>query len=202
MSHVKWDQRQFAAMRSSRSSPSAYRAYEVMFLQLRGAELKRAKEWDLFVRFCDAGGLDINPAEVEMLDPPRPDLSAEIYGRKHYFELGEVVQEDFLRADSKRGKTLRIEPSPLIAVWDPLEAIIKKKMKKRYAAGSEPLSLVLYSERNAPNWDVLMPLVEERKSEIGACFDSSHFDHLWLFLANERRIPFSLSKRQILLPPD
>jgi hypothetical protein len=135
-----------------------------MFLDLRGDDLKRAREWDLFVRFCEAGGLDINSAEVEMLDPPWPDLRAEVFGRPHYFELGEVVPEDFLRADSTRGKTLRLDPSPLVAVWNPLEAIVKKKMKKRYAAGSEPLSLVLYWERNDPIRDVLGPLVEARKA--------------------------------------
>ena len=58
--------------------------------------------------------------EVEMLDPPWPDLKAVVFGRSHYFELGEVVPEDFLRADSKRGKTLRLDPSPLIAVWNPV----------------------------------------------------------------------------------
>ena len=76
-------------------------------------------------------------------------------------------------------------------MWNPLETIIKKKMAKRYAVGSEPLSLVLYYERNDPIWDVLRPLVEERRAEILTCFDAGNFDHLWLFLANEKRIPFS-----------
>ena len=85
-------------------------------------------------------------------------------------------------------------------MWNPLETIIKKKMTKRYAVGSEPLSLVLYYERNDPIWDVLRPLVEERRAEIVKCFDAGNFDHLWLFLANEKRIPFSLSKRNIAMP--
>ena len=199
MAH-KWEPHRFAELRARRSSPSLRRAYQMMFLDLRGYDLKRAREWDLFVRFCEAGRLDIDPAEVEMLDPPWPDLRAEVFGRSHYFELGEVVPEDFLRADSKRGKTLRLDPSPLIAVWNPFEAIIKKKMKKRYAAGPEPLSLVLYWERNDPTWDVLRPLVEGKRAEIIDSFDSSSFDHLWLFLANEARIPFSLSRRNITTP--
>jgi hypothetical protein len=196
----KFDPHQFADMRARRSSPSLRRAYQIMFLDLRGDDLKRAREWDLFIRFCEAGRLDINAAEVEMLDPPWPDLTVEVFGRPHYFEMGEVVPQDFLRADSKRGKTLQLEPSPLIPVWNPLETIIKKKMAKRYAAGSEPLSLVLYYERNDPIWDVLRPLVEERRAEIVKCFDAGNFDHLWLFLANEKRIPFSLSKRNIAMP--
>jgi hypothetical protein len=179
------------------------------FLYLRGDDLKRAREWDLFARFCEAGGLDIDPAEVEMLDPPEPDLRAEVFGRPHYFELGEVVQEDWVRALARREKasakkSLLVDSLlpvlPVLSVWSPLETIIEKKMKKQYAPDSKPLSLVLYSEQNPPPWDLLKPLVEERKSEIGASFDSSIFDHLWLFLANEMRIPFSLSKRHIITP--
>jgi hypothetical protein len=175
------------------------RAYQMMLLDLRRDDLKRAREWDLFVRFCEAGGLDIDPAKVEMLDPPWPDLRAEVLGRPHYFELGEVVPEDFLRAESKRGKTLRLDYSSVLPVWEPLESIIKKKMKKRYAPGSEPLSLVLYSERDGSVWDVLRPLVEERRAEVVECFEAGNFDHLWLFLANEGRVPFSLSKKNIIV---
>jgi len=170
-----------------------------MFLDLHGDDLKRAREWDLFVRFCETGGLDIDPAEVEMLDPPWPDLMADVSGRPHYFELGEVVPEDFLRSESKRGKTLRIDYSAVLPVWQPLESIITKKMKKRYAAEAAPLSLVLYAERDGSVWDVLRPLIEERRAELVEWFEAGGFDHLWLFLANEGRIPFSLSKRNITI---
>jgi hypothetical protein len=59
---------------------------------------------------------------------------------------------------------------------------------------------LLYSERNAPHWAVIEPLVEERKPEIRANFENSVFDHLWLFVANENLIPFSLSKKMIIAP--
>lgn len=89
---------------------------------------------------------------------------------------------------------------PLTAVWDPLESIIQKKVTKKYAQQARPLSLLLYSERNAPHWAVIEHLVEKRKHEIRASFENSVFDHLWLFMANENRIPFSLSKKTIIVP--
>ena len=204
----RWNPRALAELRAKRNSPSLRRAYQIMFPDLKGDDLKRAREWHLFVRFCEAGGLDVDPAEVDMLDPPFPDLKADVFGRPHFFELGEVVQEDWLRALARHEKATGkrplgpIEsPLPVLTVWSPLEVIIGKKMKKRYDPDSKPLSLVLYSERNSPPWDVLQPLIEERRSEIGVSFDSSEFDHLWLYLAHEGRIPFSLSKKNVFTSP-
>jgi hypothetical protein len=51
-----------------------------MFYFLSGDDLKRAREWDLFVRFCEAGQLGVDPAEIDMLDPPWPNLKAELFG--------------------------------------------------------------------------------------------------------------------------
>jgi hypothetical protein len=84
-------------------------------------------------------------------------------------------------------------------VWQPLKTIMTKKMEKRYAPGSEPLSLVLFAERDGSIWDVLRPLMDERRAEIVECFEAGRFDHMWLFLANEGRIPFSLSKKNIVV---
>ena len=172
-----------------------------MFYFLSGDDLKRAREWDLFVRFCEAGQLGVDPVEVDMLDPPWPDLKAEVFGHAHYFELGEIVQQDWMKALAQQEKKSIIDsPLPLTALLSPLESIIQKKVKKKYAPQAMPLSLLLYSERNAPHWAVIEPLVGERKSEIRASFESSVYDYLWLFVANENRIPFSLSKRMIVSP--
>jgi hypothetical protein len=85
-------------------------------------------------------------------------------------------------------------------LWNPLESIIQKKATKTYAQQATPLSLLLYWERNAPAWALIEPLIEERKSEIRASFENSVFDHLWLFVANENSIPFSMSKKMIVAP--
>ena len=173
-----------------------------MFCFLSGADLKRAREWDLFIRFCEACELDVDPTEVDMLDPPWPDLKADVFGHSHYFELGEVVQQAWMKAEAQREKKPIIEsPLPLTAVWSPLESIIQKKVTKKYVPQATPLSLLLYSERNAPRWAVIEALVREREPAIRASFESSVFDHLWLFVANENRIPFSLSKKMIVAPP-
>ena len=196
-----WDQRLFAKLRALPDSPASRRAYDEMWYRLSGDDLKRAREWDVFVRFCEAKELDVDPAKVYMLDPPWPDLKADVFGRSHYFELGEVVQQDWMKAQAQQEKKPIIDsPLPLTAVWSPLESIIQKKVTKKYAQQATPLSLLLYSERNAPHWAVIEPLVRERKHEIGASFEKSVFDHLWLFMANENRIPLSLSRKMIIAP--
>jgi hypothetical protein len=202
MAGERWDQRRLAELRARRDSPASHRGYQAMFYFLSGEDLKRAREWDLFVRFCEASELDVDPAEVDMLDPPSPDLKAEVFGQSQYFELGEIVQQDWMKALGQQAKKPIIDsPLPLIAVWSPLESIIQKKVTRKYAPQATPLSLLLYLERNAPRWAVIEPLVEERRPEIRASFENSVFDHLWLFVANENRIPFSLSKKLIVAPP-
>jgi hypothetical protein len=150
-------------------------------------------------RFCEAGELGVDPANVDTLDPPWPDLKAEVFGRSHYFELAEIVQQDWMKAQAQQKKKPIINsPLPLTLVWSPLESIIRKKVAKKYSPRATPLSLLLYSERNAPPWAMIEPLVEQREPEIRLSFENSVFDHLWLFVANENRIPFSLSKKMIV----
>jgi hypothetical protein len=194
-----WDQRRFAELRAS-PSPGSRRAYEAMFYFLSGNDLKRAREWDLFVRFCEVGKIDVDPAGVEMLDPPWPDLRADTFGCPHYFELGEVVQENWVKAEArKEKKPIDDSPLPLTAVWSPLESIIQKKVRKRYDPQATPLSLLLYWQRNAPRWKVIESFVKEREPQIRANFQKSVFDHLWLFMGYESRIAFWLSKKNIIV---
>jgi len=197
MARERWNQ--LAKLRASRDVPSSRRAYQALLCLLSADDLKRAREWDLFVRFCEAGALDVDPAEVEMLDPPWPDLKAEVFAHSHYFELAEVVQQDWMKAMAEQKKQSIVHsPLPLTAPLSPLQTIIQKKMRKKYAPEATPLSLLLYSERNALHWAVIEPLVREREPEIRAAFDRGVFDHLWLFIADESRIPFSLSKSPIV----
>ena len=177
MARRGWDPSRFAEVRARRNTPASHRAYDAMFCFLSGDDLKRAREWDLFVRFCEVGGLGVDPAEVDMLNPPWPDLKADVSGHSHYFELGEVVQQDWMKAQAQQEKKPIIDsPLPLTAVWSPIESIIQKKVTRKYAQQATPLSLLLYSERNAPHWAVIEPLVRERKHEIRASFENSPFD--------------------------
>jgi hypothetical protein len=201
MAREGWNQRRFAELRASRDSAASRRAYQAMFCSLSGDDLKRAREWDLFVRFCEAGKLGVDPANLEMLDPPWPDLKAHVFEHSHYFELGEIVQEGWMKALAQREKKpIADSPLPLTAVWNPLESIIQKKMMKKYAPQATPISLLLYWKRNAPRWTMIESLVREREPEIRTSFENSVFDYLWLFMENENRIPFSLSKKTIAVP--
>jgi hypothetical protein len=170
-----------------------------MFSLLSGHDLKRASEWDLFARFCKAGRIEVDPAEIEMLDPPWPDLKVDVLGHYRYFELGEIVQEDWVKALARsEKKPIFHSPLPLITVWSPLASMIQKKAMKRYVPEATPLSLLLYWSRNAPKWTAIKSLVSEREREIRSVFQNSVFDHMWVFMANENRISFSMSKKMIV----
>lgn len=202
MTRKRFDQRRFAEVRARLGSPASYRAYEAMLQFLSREDLKRHQEWDLFVRFCEAAERRVNPADVEMLDPPWPDLRADASGHSHYFELGEIVQENWMKVRSQgRRQWIDGEPLPLTAVWSPLESILRKKMKKGYEPKARPLSLLLYWERNAPPWSVIASLLKTREPEIRAHFEGSVFDHLWLFMVDENHVPFSLSRKTVVVPP-
>ncbi len=54
---------------------------------------------------------------------------------------------------------LRDHLLPLAPVWSPLESIIQKKTKKRYAPQATPLWLLLYWERRDLHWPVMESLV-------------------------------------------
>ncbi len=195
-----WNPRHLAELPAKRRRSPAYeRAYQARFYLLFGDDRKRAREWDLFLRFCEVGNLEIDPAGVEMLDPPWPDLRAHIFGNLHYFELSEIVQEDWLRAEAQREKKPFDDwRLPLTEVSPPLITIIQKKCKKSYAPQATPLSLLLYWERNAPGWNVIEPVVKEREPDIRAIFEKSAFDHLWLFMGYENRIPLQMSKTNVI----
>jgi hypothetical protein len=175
-----------------------------MFHFLTGDDLKCAQEWDLFVRFCEAVRLRVDPAEVEMLDPPWPDLrAADVFGYSHYFELSEIVQENWMEAIAQwETQQIANRPLPLTRVWSPLESVLQNKARKGYEPEARPLSLLLYWERNAPPWSVVESLIRTREPEIRASFEGSAFDHLWLFMVNENHVPFSLSKKTVVVPPE
>jgi hypothetical protein len=196
---MKFNPHLFANVRARRDTPAQRRRYQAMWQLLSGDELKRAREWDLFVRFCEVGKLGINPAKIEMLDPPWPDLKTELPGHTHYFELSEIVQQGWLEAsEQQKRKTVINSPLPLAAVYNPLELIIKKKTSKLYMPQATPLSLLLYWERNAPSWAIIEPVINDRTCEIRALLDNSVFDKFWLFMVDENHIPFSLSKKMIV----
>ncbi len=49
---------------------------------------------------------------------------------------------------------------------------------------------------------MIEPVVVARTPGIRTSFENSLFDNLWLFMANENRTPFSLSKTTIVTPPE
>ena len=129
--------------------------------------------------------LDPNSAK-----PPPPDLEyrfvkesvdgKQIHG-SHFFELGEVIQEDIAAASAIKTRRLIADPrDPLIRLWETLHKMILKKLGKRYDPEARPLSLLLYYQSN-PFWQQLGPLVDEKKADIQSALVASCFDHIWVF---------------------
>jgi hypothetical protein len=87
--------------------------------------IKAFREWETFMSFCQAAGFEIEPADVVMLDPnssspPPPDLECSIDGLSHYFELGEIIQQEIAWALSRR------ESRPITEVHLPLDTCLEQ----------------------------------------------------------------------------
>lgn len=200
----KWSPIPFAHLSRLRPSPDRRRAYEAQQSLLTSRDLKLLREWEIFVRFCQVEGMAADPANVVMLDPnsshpPPPDLQCHLAGESHFFELGEIIQEDIAKASALHTRRSITEARlPLARIWDPLERMLTKKLNKVYNLQARPLSLLLYYASSPSFWRHLQPIVSEIKEEIQMIFEASVFDSMWLFDATKYEILFYLSRSSAL----
>jgi len=174
-------------------TPATRRVYDAQKILAGEQNAKIIREWEIFVIFCQSVKLDIEPGGIEMLDPnssspPPPDLRCRLDGEHHYVELGEIVQEDLVRAVAPGARKLIRDSIPITKVLTPLETMIEKKLSKSYCPTARPLSLLLYYDRGAPFWEQLQPLVREREEAILALTEGSSFQSIWLFDARRRKV--------------
>ena len=168
--------------------------------------LQLLSEWEIFVRFCQAEGLTVDPADVVMLDPnssrpPPPDLECHLAGKSHFFELGEIIQEDIAKALAPHTRRQITEARiPLARVWDPLERMLTKKLNKVYNSQARPISLLLYYASSPSFWKYLQPIVREREEAIQMIFERSVFDSMWLFDAAKNEILCYFSRSSVCRP--
>jgi hypothetical protein len=79
------------------------------------------------------------PSDVVMLDPSSshpapPDLKCQLADGPHFFELGEIIQQNAAEASARLTRRLIAEGRmPVVRVWDPLEKMLTKKLKKTCA---------------------------------------------------------------------
>jgi hypothetical protein len=161
---------------------------------------KAFREWETFKNFCQAAGFLIEPADVVMLDPnssspPPPDLECSIDGLSHYFELGEIIQEDIAWSLSRCESRPIVEAHiPLDTGLEPLEVILGKKLNKTYAPQARPISLLLYFAYEPIFWGFLKPLVEQKAAGYRARFESSIFDSIYLYDATNQEVLLDFSR--------
>jgi hypothetical protein len=161
---------------------------------------KALREWEIFTGFCQAVGFAIDPAEVVMLDPsssrpPPPDLKCIVDGLPHFFELGEIIQQDIAWALSRLESRPIVEPHmPLDTVLEPLEIILNKKLNNDYDAQARPISLLLYYDYGPVFWKLLKPLVVQKAVEFRARFESSIYKSIYLYDAAELELLFDFSQ--------
>jgi hypothetical protein len=164
------------------------------------SDLKAFREWEMFISFCRSAGFAVDPAETVMLDPsssspPPPDLQCNINGLPHFFELGEIIQQDIAWALSRLESQPITEPHmPLDTGLEPLEIILDKKLKKVYDPQARPLSLLLYYAYGPEFWRFLKPLVAQKAVELRSRFQASTFRSIYLYDAANQEILLDFSQ--------
>jgi hypothetical protein len=192
----KWDPRPFVHLSKLPASPASRRAGQAARILLDKSGKKLLREWETFTRFCRAAGLAIEPADVVMLDPNSsnpspPDLKCSIEDVAHFFELGEVIQQDIAWALSRPIFEAHL---PLAQIWDSLEIMLAKKLKKNYDPEARPVSLLLYYASGPSFWEFLRPIVAEKSAEVQTTLESSVFDSVFVFDAINDEILFRFSR--------
>jgi hypothetical protein len=213
-----WDPQPYAKLFKLPATPSQRRAYQILQLFKTPKSTKLLREWETFVRFCHAAELAVELGEVIMLNPnssmpPPPDLACAIRGEPHFFELGEILQEDIAKAAAGKSKRKSAEPPnsvlvsqlspsagvirsiPLAKIWLTLDEMLVQKLGKRYHPKAKASSLVLYFATSNSFWPALRPLVTEKKGWIQEILDPSHFDNVFLFDAREAEVLIHFSRR-------
>lgn len=181
-------------------SPARLLAYQAHRELLAKRDLKLLREWEIFRKFCQAAELGVEPEDVVMLDPSSsrpapPDLKCQLAAGPHFFELGEIVQQNAARVSASLARRLIAGGRmPLVRIWDPLEKMLTKKLKKTYDPEARPASLVLYYANGPSFWELLRPLIAERAADIQIRFELSVFDSMWLFDATTGGVLFCFSR--------
>jgi hypothetical protein len=189
----KWTPELFARISTLPDSPMKRSAYLSARELLGPQDSKLLREWEVFASFCLAGGLAIEPAHVAMLDPnssnpPPPDLRCVLAGEPHFFELGEIYQQDIAKAWSPTSRAVVVTHDPLVRIADALFEMLAKKVGKAYNPQARPISLLLYYDNVPSFWRFLRPLVSQRAEDLRDICRAGIFDSIYLFDLTEREV--------------
>jgi hypothetical protein len=110
---------------------------------------KAERERTIFSQFVEASGTEVEAGSIVSERPPKPDISCSIGGEKHYFELGEVTDQNLAARVATALKEMRITAG-FFSQDNPLIKVFSDKARKNYDTLDGPLELVVYYDKQYP----------------------------------------------------
>jgi hypothetical protein len=146
---------------------------------------KADDERRVFEEFAALAGLRIDPASVRSEEPPLPDISCLIDGRRHYFELTRVADQPLAdetgrlltrarkTGDGGVGRFLSYDDRTILV------DAVERKAATRYQTGGDPRSLLVYYD-GVIHVLALLELVEPTFRDLQTKY-RHHWTALWLY---------------------
>ncbi len=156
---------------------------------------KARRERDIFVEFAKAAKLDLEPDSVKSERPRKPDISCRVTGRRCYFELAEIADEEAARDHSIHLNDDEIYGGRLSHV-QPLKHVVSAKASKQYCDLDGPLELLFYYEKQvAPYFDLtIIP------ANMGPIVNQNRWTRIWAYDTWKKTILWTSDGSHILSP--
>ena len=110
---------------------------------------KAERERTIFSQFVEASGIEVEAGSIVSERPPKPDVSCIIGGGRHYFELGEVTDQNLAARVATALREMRITAG-FFSQDNPLIKVFSDKARKNYRNLDGPLELVVYYDKQYP----------------------------------------------------
>lgn len=144
---------------------------------------QETSELHTFKKFAPAAiaaGVNIDLGTVQNRKPDFPDISCEVNGVEHFYELGEITDEELAEETSVYSKRKQDGPGGAFSELMPLVRILKKKTKKKYKTDGASVDLVLHYDTQYPFAPA--EYLKNYESEIvQALVPQGPFSRIWIF---------------------
>ncbi len=151
-------------------------------------QIKQREELKIFTAFALSAG--IGYSKVESGEEPYPDIRCIVNGGECWFELGEIVDEEFAERTSPNRRCFR--GGFEFPLDTPLQRIIEKKCGKTYETNGGPIDLVLYygklpADTSAPGH------IERYRTHLASLTAQGKFCRVWIFDSWNQKILWKTS---------